>query len=346
LAICSNAAIVPLAARLYGSSFIPASGSPNSGMFFGFFDNVANTLNFYVVHNVSGVTTISFNSGNVTSNGPVLYSTSVSTNFINMTWTGLSANAFALTNNLIYFNISSTAYPAGDIRGTITTTGFTHVSFLDFGATNQNVTGAPVTSKGLGLLTLTGFTLGSVVSHSVYDPNVTAAHIHGTALQCQSSGIVFPYSVPNTQIVQNFNLTQQNINDMNNQLYYINVHSTQYPNGEVRGQIYPISWFVNNNVGVFAPGVCPYISPFTPTPTPTATPSATTTTAPGPTTTATPTTTSSPTGTTTVGPTGTTTTASPTGTSTVGPTSTPKPSSAAVLSASLVVLVACAVALL
>jgi Tol biopolymer transport system component len=65
----------------------------------------------------------------------------------------------------------------------------------------------------------------------------TAAHIHGPADKTQTAPIIFP--LPTTNPVNNFviNPTTQQVTDLKAGMQYMNVHSTNFPDGEIRGQL-------------------------------------------------------------------------------------------------------------
>ncbi len=72
----------------------------------------------------------------------------------------------------------------------------------------------------------------------------TGAHIHTPATTEQTAPVVFNFNptLGNTSgSVTNvtFNVTPQQVADFRNGLFYTNVHSTQFPGGEIRGQVIP-----------------------------------------------------------------------------------------------------------
>jgi hypothetical protein len=67
----------------------------------------------------------------------------------------------------------------------------------------------------------------------------TAAHIHGPAASGSNAGVVVPFTgVAGAQTAQGkATITQAQYGDLAAGLYYVNVHTAQYPGGEVRGQL-------------------------------------------------------------------------------------------------------------
>ena len=72
--------------------------------------------------------------------------------------------------------------------------------------------------------------------HDVANP--TGAHIHRGPFGT-NGGVVFPLSNPNSPTFDFFSLTSLQVIDLLNGDYYVNVHSSAFPGGEIRGQIIP-----------------------------------------------------------------------------------------------------------
>ena len=71
----------------------------------------------------------------------------------------------------------------------------------------------------------------------------TASHIHGPATTSQNAGVLFGFSgVPAATSgsipTQVFNVTAAQVSDLLNGLWYFNIHTSTYPGGEIRGQVY------------------------------------------------------------------------------------------------------------
>lgn len=66
----------------------------------------------------------------------------------------------------------------------------------------------------------------------------TMAHIHGPAPAGVNAGIVFTFGLGTPKIGVFGPLTAQQVSDLTNGLYYVNVHTAMFAGGEVRGQIF------------------------------------------------------------------------------------------------------------
>lgn len=72
--------------------------------------------------------------------------------------------------------------------------------------------------------------------------NLAAAHIHGNAAPGVNAGVLFgftglPTATSGTIGPLNFAVTAQQVADMRAHLHYVNLHSSNIPGGEIRGQI-------------------------------------------------------------------------------------------------------------
>lgn len=98
----------------------------------------------------------------------------------------------------------------------------------------------PTTSPavGLGCFTLNADnTLDYEVSYSGLVGVETGAHIHGPAPIGVNAGIVFPFALGTPKVGTFGPLTAQQVSDLSNGLYYVNIHTTVFAGGEIRGQI-------------------------------------------------------------------------------------------------------------
>ncbi len=75
-----------------------------------------------------------------------------------------------------------------------------------------------------------------ICQHDVQD--VTAAHIH-RAPAGENGSPILPFDSPVSPFKQTFSVTAQDVADLMAGNLYVNVHSTDFPDGEIRGQIGP-----------------------------------------------------------------------------------------------------------
>ena len=91
---------------------------------------------------------------------------------------------------------------------------------------------------GLGCFTLNpDNTLDYVVTYAGLLGIESAAHIHGAAPPGVNAAAIFPFAVGTPKIGTFGPLTALQVADLQNGLYYVNVHTNVVPGGEIRGQI-------------------------------------------------------------------------------------------------------------
>ena len=104
-------------------------------------------------------------------------------------------------------------------------------------------------------LFLNGTTLSLNGSYSGLTTPSTLSHIHGPGAPGQSVGVLYnlgttgvvPIGVTggtingsvNLAAIGSYTLAQQ-MNDLNTGLWYVNIHDSTFPGGEIRGQILPV----------------------------------------------------------------------------------------------------------
>ncbi len=107
----------------------------------------------------------------------------------------------------------------------------------------------PTTSPATGELigTLSGSSGSYVFAASTSYSNLTTppveGHIHGPATINGTAPVLFPFSfLPNStavsgSLVGNPNLTAAQAQELSDGLFYFNIHTTLFPEGEIRGQL-------------------------------------------------------------------------------------------------------------
>ncbi|HEV2498449.1 MAG TPA: CHRD domain-containing protein [Terriglobia bacterium] len=113
-----------------------------------------------------------------------------------------------------------------------------------------NLTGAqdvpPTNSTATGFATVDLDSLQTMITvnltFSGLEGPATAAHIHGPALPGANSGVLFPFTgvpsaVSGSIPTQTFAITPTQVGYLESGELYVNVHSTVFPGGEIRGQL-------------------------------------------------------------------------------------------------------------
>lgn len=107
----------------------------------------------------------------------------------------------------------------------------------------QEVPPVATPGYGLGTLTLDDATGDFSISGNFYDliGTTTVSHIHGAGGIGVNAGVVVALTVDLGVSTGTFSgagtFTAPQMTDLLNELYYVNVHSTFKPGGEIRGQI-------------------------------------------------------------------------------------------------------------
>jgi hypothetical protein len=144
------------------------------------------------------------------------------------------AQEAALLNGGMYVNVHSANFPGGEIRGQIVGL----VCDLDG---LQEVPPTPSNGQGVGLFNLDPGT-GQLSYYIIYGGLSSAeigAHIHGTGRHGVNAGVVhnLPAGSPKAGA---WNYPSGSEKEIVDGLYYVNIHSVNFPGGEIRGQI--VSW--------------------------------------------------------------------------------------------------------
>ena len=112
------------------------------------------------------------------------------------------------------------------------------------GASEVSPTGSTATGFGTVVLSDDHSTITVDESWTGLTGPATASHIHGPAPIGTNAPVLFPFtgvpaatagSIPE----QNFAITATQVSQLEQGLYYMNVHTGQFPGGEIRGQLLP-----------------------------------------------------------------------------------------------------------
>ncbi|BCX05447.1 MAG: hypothetical protein KatS3mg053_3385 [Candidatus Roseilinea sp.] len=138
-----------------------------------------------------------------------------------------------------YVNIHTVAHPTGEIRGQVEPPR----RFLTYRAelSGANELPTPIATAATGLASLVLDSLTNALTYKIVTDSmtstVTGMHIH-TGTITETGGIAFNLDLSGTGVVT---LTNDQVYRLTTGGYYINVHTTDHPGGEIRGQIYPVA---------------------------------------------------------------------------------------------------------
>ncbi len=239
--------IVPLNATIDGDQEVPPTGSPATGWGTFTVDDNLNELHYYIAFSgLAGTETAAHIHGMALhgANAGVMHALPAGSPKIG-TWVYPESAELAIMSGQMYVNIHSNLFPGGEIRGQIVP-----VVVPIHEGQETPPTGSP--AAGIGLLSI------SIASNAMsYDVRFaglmsaeTGAHIHGFALRGESGGVLHPLPLGTPKIgVWSYAASEES--QILGGETYINIHSSVFPAGEIRGQIE--GFFVTPIVAVSGP---------------------------------------------------------------------------------------------
>ncbi|MEO8460533.1 MAG: CHRD domain-containing protein [Dokdonella sp.] len=144
-----------------------------------------------------------------------------------------------LRAHLWYFNVHTSNFPGGEIRGQIIDTKSLQVTLS--GA--QEVPANASTALGTGIATLNAAQtqLSLTMGFTGLSSSATAGHVHGPAIAGVNAPVLFPLSPAAAAAggapEASFAVTAAQVADFKSELYYFNLHCASFPGGEIRAQI-------------------------------------------------------------------------------------------------------------
>lgn len=191
-------------------------------------------LSVYVEHTVSSPIDGHVHLGAPGVSGPVQFGFSSSVSPISETWALGDADIENLLAGNLYINIHSTPFPAGEIRGQLDREP-TSVSFALDEAQAAACAGTGSSAVGAATAVLKGEAQSMTIAltHDVASP--IDAHVHIGA-PCVSGPVLFGTGFNSPVASVGYLATSDVIEFLRGNLY-LNVHSTPFPAGEIRGQL-------------------------------------------------------------------------------------------------------------
>ncbi len=145
-----------------------------------------------------------------------------------------------LLNGQTYVSLQTAEYPGGELRGQITPVLMrTHLS-----GSNERPSPAASLASGTGAFALVWNQLSLCVTYRDLLSAATASHIHGPASAFQTANVLVDLAPFHSgtfgasgSLAGTVTLVETNLAHLVSGATYLNVHTTNYPGGEVRGQI-------------------------------------------------------------------------------------------------------------
>ena len=239
-------------AVLSGTNQQPPVNGAGYGLLIGRFDPTSRSLEYRLSVTGLGETIAAahFHSGGPEATGDAAHAITFPNGRLTATgvWENIpAATADSLLRGLIYVNIHTASAPEGKIRGQIQPIPNAGVYQLDPG--NEVPPILPSNSEGSGDATITvdpqTRTARYVARWCCMTGPATMAHFHRAA-RGENGAVVHALTMnPGDSVVEGVwsGLSDQDIADIRSGNIYLNVHTDQYPNGEIRGQVIPIATF-------------------------------------------------------------------------------------------------------
>ncbi len=212
------------------------TGSTATGWGLAILNSAQTQLSIYVEHNVVGA-----NAGHIhfgapcVDGGAIRFGFTSATSPIHNTWNLTPTNVTELLAGNLYVNIHSPSFPSGEIRGQIVQAPLKFVFTLDE-AQALAAAGSNSFANGLGVceLNATSTALSIDVIHDVQ--NTIDGHVH-IGMPGVEGAIRYGFANPQSPVNETWNLDSLNVKDLMQGDLYINIHSTAFMTGEIRGQI-------------------------------------------------------------------------------------------------------------
>jgi len=201
-------------------------------------DDVFSELDYNVTHNVFNASAAHIHGpANFTSqSGVVLAFPSPISPIEDVAATFQAGGDTAFLQGLTYVNVHSYAYPNGEIRGNIPWANTIGAVSLD--ATQDNVASA---NLGCAVVALSpdNVTLSIFVQSTIPSASITAMHLHGPSLAGGQAGVIYTLTAGQSSGTYFISTNTANAQLILTGQTYVNVHTSAFPNGEIRGQVVP-----------------------------------------------------------------------------------------------------------
>lgn len=127
------------------------------------------------------------------------------------------------------------------LAGSASATTINLTASLDCSQANAGAGTCGLGGSGTGSATITFDTDTSLLSwnlsYSGLSAAATMAHFHGPAATNQNAGVQVGIGVASNPAIGSATLTSTQSTQLLNELWYINIHTSNFPAGEIRGQV-------------------------------------------------------------------------------------------------------------
>ena len=219
--------------HLSGDQEVPPTGSTARGGCYGQLDTVTRRLSLVCTHNVANATVAHIHSGPAGGTGAIVFDLGDPASPMEATWNMSPAEVAQLLAGNYYLNIHTAGRPAGEIRGQILPRTVDRFTFGMNGAQEVPPTDSTATGNCVADLSDNASSVFVQCTHTVAAP--TATHLHDGPPGVDGP-VVFDFA--NTSPFSgDAPLTPRLVADFAAGFLYVNVHSANYDEGEIRGQL-------------------------------------------------------------------------------------------------------------
>ncbi len=225
-------------AELDGSQSVPSVSTAATGTAWAVLSADSKTLTYRVTYaNLSSSFTAShFHLGAISTNGAVVEPITFTGNTAQGEWTNIPDSIVsALMTGKIYINIHSNNYPGGEIRGQLKVSAGQGFSMSLDGSQDVPPLSVAGTGTGWGFLSPDTDAIIYHITVAGLSSNLTASHFHFAAAG-SNGGVIFPISFVDSTSSGTWYIPDTLTSALIFNLLYINVHTSNNPGGEIRGQ--------------------------------------------------------------------------------------------------------------